>query len=71
MKFHFIQVNMVDVNVPFRGSPLKIRSDFSALAVRPFDASHDGVSGIGTSKTNATKQIAQLIPLTKRQFVCT
>lgn len=56
--------------LPFLGSPLNIRNDFSALAVRPFDASQDGVSGIGMSRMSATTQMAQLMPLTKRQFVC-
>lgn len=57
------------MNLPLRGNPLKILKDFSALAVRPLDASHDGVSGIGINNINAAMQIMQLIPLTKRQFV--
>lgn len=55
--------------LPLLGKPLKIRNDFSAFAVRPFDANHDGVSGIGISKINAAIQIEQLMPLTNRQFV--
>lgn len=55
--------------VPLLGNPLKNRSDFSAFAVRPFDASQLGVSGIGINKINAAMHMAQLIPLTKRQFV--
>lgn len=56
--------------VPLLGSPLKILSDFSALAVRPFDANHVGVSGIGIKRINEATEIPQLIPLTIRQFVC-
>lgn len=56
-------------NKPFLGNPLNIRNDFSAFAVRPFDANHVGVSGIGINSINATTHIMQLIPLTKRQFV--
>lgn len=56
-------------NLPFLGSPLNIRRDFSAFSVRPLDASQDGDSGIGINNTNATTHMAQLIALTKRQFV--
>lgn len=46
-----------------------MRNDFSALAVLPLDANHVGVSGIGINKIRAATQMAQLIPLTNRQFV--
>lgn len=55
--------------LPLLGNPLKILNDFSALAVRPFDASHVGVSGMGINRTREATEIAQLMPLTIRQFV--
>lgn len=68
MFYFFVCCKKVSKIPPCLGKPLKNRRDFSALAVRPFDASHVGVSGIGINSINAAMHIPQLIPLTSRQF---
>lgn len=62
-------MDYIELGLPLLGRPLKNRNDFSAFSVRPLDASHVGVSGIGINRIKATMQVAQLIPLTIRQLV--
>lgn len=69
INFFFFAFENAPSILPFFGSPLKIRNDFSAFCGRPFDASQVGVSGMGINMINATMHMEQLMALTRRQFV--